>query len=396
MILEVIDDVLYAGPMSAGFDIPPGLQTVRRFKGRAFFDLTAMQWCFYDFIGLMPADMVRSIGGHQPEIPVPEGSPYTGKAGRRRRRNALRLLFKFWRLPGTLERAGRTHFAEVRRLAALNLAPLSNDQLLDVFRQFALLQERILRLVGLANGYPGPFQQALEYQVGQAAGERARPLMSRLLAGGGGITSAEQGYRIHELAEVARTDPAALAWLQGDEPTWAGMPTIRPSNAHWDASWMSLAPRGTEADILNRAGWKIQATSWSRCEDTSDPHRPISREAASKVQAEAQRELRKLTFWRRPIIGWLARRLQRAMALREFGKSILVAGYGRAGWWRLKWGGGWRAPDDSMIRPRFFTWPRPTSSRSWRASGMGAGRESSPGTGNASVSTGCPNRRRRT
>jgi rifampicin phosphotransferase len=61
MILEVIDDVLYAGPMSAGFDIPPGLQTVRRFKGRAFFDLTAMQWCFYDFIGLMPADMVRSI-----------------------------------------------------------------------------------------------------------------------------------------------------------------------------------------------------------------------------------------------------------------------------------------------------------------------------------------------
>jgi phosphoenolpyruvate synthase/pyruvate phosphate dikinase len=78
MILEAVDGVLYAGPRLVGYEIPPGMQTVRRIDGHAYFDLTAIQWCWYDLVGATPAQTVASIGGHQPEIPVPPGNPLRG------------------------------------------------------------------------------------------------------------------------------------------------------------------------------------------------------------------------------------------------------------------------------------------------------------------------------
>jgi hypothetical protein len=61
---------------------------VRRFQGRAFFDLTSIQWAFYDCFGVMPADTVKSIGGSQPEIAVPP-DPLKGPQGRSRSNGGL-------------------------------------------------------------------------------------------------------------------------------------------------------------------------------------------------------------------------------------------------------------------------------------------------------------------
>jgi pyruvate,water dikinase len=254
VIREVIDDVLYAAPMASGFDVPPGLQSVRRFSGRAYFDLTAMQWCFYDSLGVMPAEVVRSIGGHQPVIQVPDGSPYRGKAGRHRLRNLLRLLRRMWKLPTELERAAHTHFAEVRRLAEMDFASLSDGQLLDIFRHLERLFEKTICLVGLSNGYPGLFHRPLEAQLRNLAGARAPWLMNCLLAGGGDVTSAEHGYRIHDLAEVARKDAAALAWLQGSEPpgTWTRLPDDSAFKRDLERFLREFGHRAVyEADLIN-------------------------------------------------------------------------------------------------------------------------------------------------
>ncbi len=330
MIREVIDDVLYAGPLSAGFPVPPGLQTVRRFRGRAYFDLTAIQWCFFDFAGLMPADVVRSIGGHQPEIPVPEGGPCQGKAGRRRLRNRLRLLRQMWKLPMELKRASRAHFAEVRELARLHFSALSNAQLLDVFHQLERLYEKIIPLVGLSNGYSGLFQLPLENQLRKVAGESAQSLMSRLLTGGGEVTSAEQGYRIRDLADVARGDPSALGWLARNEPapTWTQLPEGSAFKRELERFLYEFGHRAVyEADILNPRWAEDPGYVLDQVRRYLEaPPGPSPREAAVRIRTEAQEELRKLTFLRRPIIRWLARRLQRALALREFGKSTLAAG----------------------------------------------------------------------
>ena len=105
LIIEAIDGILYAGQRSMGHDIPPGMQTIKRIDGHAYFDLTALQWCWYDFAGTMPAQTVASIGGHQPEIPVPSDDPLTGPTGRRRKKTRLRILWRMLRF----DRRARTH-----------------------------------------------------------------------------------------------------------------------------------------------------------------------------------------------------------------------------------------------------------------------------------------------
>src|SRR5688500_2090270 len=126
MIQEEIDAILYAGPQLLGFDIPPGMQSVKRIDGHAYFDLTAIQWCWYDLVGAMPAQTVAAIGGHQPEIPVPSGDPFAGPAGRQRKKARLRA---FWLILGFNRRFRHVlgaHFAAVRDLAALPWTQLSN------------------------------------------------------------------------------------------------------------------------------------------------------------------------------------------------------------------------------------------------------------------------------
>ena len=73
MIQEAIDGVLYACPRLVGYEIPSGMHSVKRIDGHAYFDLTAIQWCWFDLVGALPAQTVATIGGHQPEIPVPPG-----------------------------------------------------------------------------------------------------------------------------------------------------------------------------------------------------------------------------------------------------------------------------------------------------------------------------------
>src|SRR5690606_18540766 len=86
MSLSVIRYNLFAPHRAAGYEIPPGLEVCRRFSGRAYFDRTSLFWAFYDGLGLTAAEFNRSLGGHQPELPVDEPHPMKAKRARRRGR----------------------------------------------------------------------------------------------------------------------------------------------------------------------------------------------------------------------------------------------------------------------------------------------------------------------
>lgn len=59
---------------------------------RAYFDLTSLFWAFYDGLGLTASEFNRSMGGHQPELPVAEPNPMQGPRARRINRARLKLL----------------------------------------------------------------------------------------------------------------------------------------------------------------------------------------------------------------------------------------------------------------------------------------------------------------
>ncbi len=329
LIQNAVNDVLYVGFIAAGYKIPHGLEVVRRFDGRGYFDLTAMQWCLYDAFGFMPAETVMAIGGHQPEISLPPGNPLRGKAGRRRALARLRLAKRLWRLDRELQCAISKRFQRTKNLIPADLKTIPMAELLRTLEQIEGMFDDIGVLAGLANAGAGSWQNLLKSQLRSIAGDRSHALMNRLLAGSGNVTSAEQGYRIHDLAAVALTDESALKWLQARGPAaeWVALPSDSPFRMMLERFLDEFGHRAVyEADLMNPR-WN-EDPSYILEQVRHCLKEGIGESSARKaraLRAQAENEVCRMTFWRRPLIRWLVTRLQQGMALREAAKSAMGA-----------------------------------------------------------------------
>lgn len=293
-LVDAVGENAFAGQKVAGYRMPPGTEVVRRFHGRGYFDLTLMQWAFYDAFGVPPADIVKAIGGlHQPEIVVPPGPPLKGAPGRRRGMASLRLLRAIWNFPVKARPAIEHQLEYQRSLESVDWSVLSRAELQTTVAQIGREQHSYLPVSGLANACSGPWQLALEKLVKDAG------LIARLQTGAGGVASAEQGYRLYEIAQGKSTVEQFLqefghrAVYEADllSPRWAE-----------DSSW-----------ILK------QVEALRQNPPAQDP-----REHAAEIRRQAEQELRHRFGWRTGLLRWLVRRMRAAVAVRENAKSALV------------------------------------------------------------------------
>src|SRR5262249_49498585 len=72
LLLAGLSEVLFVALSEALALDSRGLEVARRIDGRPYFELGALQWAFYDGLGVRPAEINRTLGGRQPEIPVPD------------------------------------------------------------------------------------------------------------------------------------------------------------------------------------------------------------------------------------------------------------------------------------------------------------------------------------
>jgi pyruvate,water dikinase len=125
-------------------------------------------------------------------------------------------------------------------------------------------------------------------------------LVARLQAGAGGVTSAEQGYRVFEVAQGKATmeeflrDFGHRAVYEADlrNPRWAEDPS-----------------------------WILQQVEELR----KNPPGRDPRETAEEARRSAERELKRRFGWRTPVLMWLVRKLRAGVAAREAAKSALVS-----------------------------------------------------------------------
>jgi rifampicin phosphotransferase len=292
MLSEIVGDAAYAVQKAVAYPMPPGMEVVRRFEGRAFFDLTLMQWAFYDAFGVPPSDVVKLIGGQQPEIAAPP-KPLKGPLGRRRIVASFRLLRLLWNHPWRARVAIEKLVNYQRSLETIDWTAYSPAELLSALAQIGKMQESFIPVAGLANGSSGPWQLALDSLVKDAG------LIARLQAGTGAVASAEQGYRLYEIAQGKSTvkeflhDFGHRALYETDlaNPRWSE-----------DPSW-----------ILEQ----VQAIR-------RNPPARNPRQSAEEVRLEAERELKRRFGWGTPLLLWLVRKLRESMAAREGAKSALV------------------------------------------------------------------------
>jgi rifampicin phosphotransferase len=290
---SIVGEIAYAAQKTAGYQMPPGMEVVRRIEGRGFFDLTMMQWAFYDAFGLMPGEIVKVIGGHQPEIEVP-ADPLKDATGRRRRRAGLRLFRHIWNFAAASKKVIHAQLGMARRYASIDWTIKSRTELSTAFGELLEAQHDFLAIAGLANSCSGPWDRALRYLL------KDDTLVARLQTGAGGVASAEQGYRLFDVAMGRATLEDFLSEF--------GHRCVYESdliNPRWseDSSWVQ---QQIEA-IKLEPGFR-------------DP-----RFTAAEVRQGAEQELRKKAGWKAPLILWMVRRLRAANAARENAKSSLVA-----------------------------------------------------------------------
>jgi len=324
-----VDAILYAPYRTIGYRLPEGMELIRRFHGRAYFDLTTMQWVSYDAFGLLPHELNQSLGGHQPEIPVPSQHPLRGWSGLRRRRAQLRLLRASTRnartLPGEITRVR----AQARTYTRLSLTDLSLADLLALLRQLLDLGQAFGARFQLAN-LSGIWEQLLAHLLGRERPGQGQALASALMAGSREVVSAEQGYRLYDVAAAAAHDPAARTYLAAaplDPQGWRSLPEHSPFRQALAAFLDDFGHRGVYETELANPRWNEDPTY------LLDAVRALlaqhSLEApfnmAQQKRQAAQAEVVRLPLWLRRLVSWLAERARRAAAQREAGKSTMVA-----------------------------------------------------------------------
>ncbi|MEK6239407.1 MAG: PEP-utilizing enzyme, partial [Planctomycetales bacterium] len=294
------------------------------------FDLTNMQVSWYYAVGASPADANRALGGHQPEVSLPTDfwfrTRHAGKWGWA----TVGLLRCFW---GFEERLG-TAIEEIldRNLVAREQDDFRDSTKAELAQRLAdniALYADFTPMFGLSAPHCGFWSVMLEKQL-EGASPQPQSLSAKLLAGTDLVTSAEQGYRVYEMAEIARTDQAARVWLTDpsrDPHGWKQLPKDSPFRQETQRFLDDFGHRGVYELEMANPRWHEdpsyvfdQVLAVLESNATGDP-----RDRARKVQAEANAELQRVPWWKRRLVRWLVKKARAGMGLREAAKSALVA-----------------------------------------------------------------------
>jgi pyruvate,water dikinase len=329
LLQPLVSTILYAPCQAVGSVLPDGIEVMRRFSGRAYFDLTTMLWSYYDTFGILPHKINEGMGGYQPEIPVPSKHPLRGWAGIRRIRGRIRLLRAIARANRSLSREMHHLRAQARVQAHQPLTDLRREELLALLRQ---VHEQAwafgfrFQLANLGGVWTDYLTQTLE----RAGLDQAQAISAALMAGSRAVESAEQGYRLYEVAIAAGRDPDAgkyLAVPSADPNSWLSLPAHSAFRQAFTAFLDEFGHRGVYEFELANPRWNENPSYLLDCIRgiSAQAMLTVPYEQARVKRQEAETAVARLPLRLRLLVSWLAHQSRRAVAMREAGKSTLVA-----------------------------------------------------------------------
>jgi pyruvate,water dikinase len=307
--------------------MPPGIESSRRFHGRAYFDLTTCQWFFYDVFGTLPEATNRGMGGHQPAVPVPKGNPFAGPKGRARSRASMRLLWEIRKYRKQYPVFREELLRAAREGRARQLESLAQPELLE----FAMkscgdgIRSCVRAMLGnMAMAWQTILEDFLRWRLG----DRANALAAGLIAGSGRVSSADYGWRLGDLADVARGDADAAAWLARTplEPHgWSSLPETSPFRREMARFLDDFGHRAVYELEYENPRWREDPTYLLEHVRAALASPPRPRSSAKAVADGAWAEVKRRTWLWRPLVKWLTKLARLSAEQREEMKSVLVA-----------------------------------------------------------------------
>lgn len=314
-----IPQLITALPQKAGYTIPTGLPLIRRLKGRPYLNIANQQWLWFDGFGAPPANINRSLGGHQPEIRLPDGpTAFPVK---------LKRLWRMIRLGAFLTKKGKTLaarsdalIAEARAFRSRDLTGLSDEALKDLtfeqYQRFAAFFDDFAASSGICGGTLTMFQKRLDKTNLDAA------VLQGLLSGGD-IDSAEHGRRLRDLAALARNSETALAVLE------AGRLPDPPGDSEFEQAFAAylddFGHRGLGETDISKPRW-VEDPAYLLNQIRLMVDREERDMPGNRARQAAEEALARLPRRQRKSLAAAAEKARNGMALREKAKSALVAG----------------------------------------------------------------------
>lgn len=306
-----VNDLLKQGWLLAGYPLLPGVQRAGLFDGRLYLEASVMQWEAWDAIGLLPERFNALMGGHQPTIAF---SP----PGWRERLRRIGSTLRYLRRAPAMGRRGDAEVTAVLALARqLRDVPLPDDAG-DITRLLHRLLKPAREACGmffLQGSGGGSLSLLLDTLERVFPGESAA-VAAALLAGGEASVTAQQGYALLELAQLAKASGMPEAPLQHPEfaAAFAAFLDRYGHRGHYETyqrspRWHEQPERlleqlpalaGVDAKAMRARQQAAAATAWARIR-------------------------RQLPFWYRPLLRAQVRAANRDSNRREAARSALVA-----------------------------------------------------------------------
>ncbi|MGC2854855.1 PEP/pyruvate-binding domain-containing protein [Novispirillum sp. DQ9] len=290
-----ISRILFDPHRIAGLEVPDGQRLLRRVDGRPYLNIGTLQWAAWEAFGAPPAEFNRLMGGTQPAIDVPDGRPDP--------RRLLRLMRALRGLGRRLAPRMDDMVARARQMRHGGLAALSEPGLAGVIR--AWTGEILDFPIQLANSAAGAWLGiARGVAAARLPADRADALVSRLMVGMGGVTSADHATALRRLAVLRHQGAPGL-------------------DAAWRAFDDAYGHRAFTECELSTPRWHERSADLHALLDSLGalPEPPPG--GAPPVAHDA--DLAALPWLARQVVRLAARKTQAGYALRERTKSCLVA-----------------------------------------------------------------------
>ncbi|VVB95247.1 Phosphoenolpyruvate synthase [uncultured archaeon] len=202
---------------ATGYHVPSGLNWVRLYRGRGYFNLSALQWEFYDALGMLPGMLNEYMGGHQPEIKVSPGNPRGGWKGIGRILRGMVLMANILRIQISAKKLFDDMWKKSEEWNRLDFKDMDEQELISIISEMRKSSANFgppYMILTSSAGYP--FEMMAKILDKDFPG-RGYSMANSLLAGASeNMTSAQHGYRLTDLAEIVRNDSAALRYFTAE------------------------------------------------------------------------------------------------------------------------------------------------------------------------------------
>ncbi len=328
--------MMSASLQAAGYHVPHGINWVRLYKGRGYFNLSALQWGFYDSMGLLPGKTNEFIGGHQPEIKVPAGNPLSGLKGMKRVLRQIYYLFNILRIQGSAEKI----FKDIREKAdswnQLNFGGMNENELISLLSKMRKIYVEFGPSYMILGSSASVYLEGLARTLDADFPGRGYSLANGLLAGiSEKMTSAQHGYRLMELAQTAQIDDAARKYFMAQHFDPAAFRNEIPEGSQFRNEFEEFLKdyghRGIyETDLLNPRwredpGYLLENVRAELFSPGYADHRKAQAEKRKAAELEIEEKL-KWSF-RRIKISILVKQARKGAEMREMARSVMVKPY---------------------------------------------------------------------